>query len=408
MSAFPVPRVARRLVLLLLLVCARTASAQYVPTTEDDPVAKAPLRFGALALDPTFSLQNIGVDSNVFNATDNEQSDFTFTGRSGSDVWLRTGRGLLSLNGWLEYVYYKDFPTERSFNSFGKAQYEWRFNRLRPYGSGSYLDTRERPGWEIDERVRRFEREYHAGTDFKVASKTTLRVDFRHLDYEFADDEVVDGRPINERLNRTQKAIDFSWRQRLTALTTWVVRASREEERFHIEEFRNSATFRINTGFELGQLALIRGTAVVGYRHLQPANGGVFPEFAGFTSDINVTYTAPTNTRLNGIFNRDVQYSYDVRTPYYVQTTWTGTLTHRVVGRWDVQVTGGRDRLGYEAISSRDARTDYVDRIGGGIGYTFGQEMRVSADVQQYLRSSLIESREYKNLRAGISVTYGY
>ena len=129
------------------------AAAQNVPTTAEDPVAKAPIRFGALALDPTFSIQNIGIDSNVFNTTDNEQSDFTLTGRSGSDIWLRTGRGLVSVNGWLEYAYYQDFASERSFNSSVKGQYEWRFNRLRPYASGAYLDTRERPGYEIDERV---------------------------------------------------------------------------------------------------------------------------------------------------------------------------------------------------------------------------------------------------------------
>jgi hypothetical protein len=400
--------VIRLFVLFVLVMAARPASAQYVPTTEDDPVAKAPFRFGALALDPNFTLQNIGVDTNVFNASEDPQSDFTMTTRGGTDMWLRTGRGLLSASGWLEYAYYQDFPSERSFNSYGKGQYEWRFNRLRPYASGSYLDTRERPGYEIDERVRRYEADFHAGTDFKVAPKTTLRLDFRRLDYEFADDEIVDGRPIDQRLNRTLEAADFSWRQRLTALTTWVVRAAREQERFHTETFRNSETFRFNTGFELAQFALIRGSAIVGYRHLYPADGGLFPEFSGFTSNINVSYTAPTNTRLTAVFNRDVQYSYDIRTPYYLQTTWTGTLTHRVVGRWDIQVTGGRDRLAYQALSERDARTDYVGRVGGGVGYTVGNDMRVSFDVQSFYRSSLIEAREYGNLRAGLSVTYGY
>jgi hypothetical protein len=120
-----------------------------------------------------------------------------------------------------------------------------------------------------------------------------------------------------------------------------------------------------------------------------------------------VAYTAPTQTRLNVIFNRDLQYSYENLTPYYVQTQWSGSVTHRVVGRWDVQLTGGRDRLAYEGLAGIEARTDHVGRYGGGVGYNIGEGLRVGFDVQSFYRSSPVPSREYGNLRAGLSVTYG-
>ena len=392
---------------IVLAAIAMPAYAQNVPAAADNPIAEAPVRFGPIGIAPHFTLQNVGVDSNVFNTTDNEQSDFTFTGRSGADLWMRTGRGLVTADGWVEYVFFQDFDTERAFNRQAKLQYEWRFNRLRPYASGATLDSRERPGWEIDERVRRYENEFHAGTDFRVAPKTTIRVDLEQLDLEFEDDESLGGRRYDRSLNRTLKSAELSYRQQLTALTTWVARVTREQERFDFESLRNSDTFRATTGFELGRFALIRGTALVGYRKLSTADGGTFPEFSGFTSNVNVNYTAPTQTRFNAIFNRDIQYSYDNLTPYYVLTQWTGTLTHRVVGRWDVQVTGGRDHLAYQALAAIDERTDSIGRYGGGVGYTIGEGLRVGFDVQSFYRSSPIRSREYGNVRAGLSVTYG-
>ena len=400
-------RVNGLLTLLVLVATTLPAYGQNVPAAADNPIAEAPVRFGPIGIAPRFSVQNIGVDTNVFNTTENEQSDFTFTGRSGAAVWMRTGRGLLSADAWFEYVFFQDFASERAFNRYGKAQYEWRFNRLRPYASGSMLDSRERPGWEIDERVRRYENEIHAGTDYRVAPKTTVRLDLKQVDYEFEEDESLGGRRYDRSLNRTAKSAELSYRQQLTALTTWVARVTREQERFDFETLRNSDTFRATTGFELGRFALIRGTALVGYRKLSTADGGTFPEFSGFTSNVNVSYTAPTQTRFNAVVNRDIQYSYDNLTPYYVLTQFNGTLTHRVVGRWDVQVTGGRDLLAYQALAAADERTDSIGRYGGGIGYTVGEGLRIGFDVQSFYRSSPIRSREYGNLRAGLSVTYG-
>lgn len=387
--------------------CSTTAYAQQVPPT-DDPVANAPIHLGAIAIDPRFGLQNVGVDTNVFNAVSSPQRDFTFTVVPGTQVFVRTGKGLLTLDGNLEFVYFNEFDTERSVNSSVFGQYELRWNRLRPYMSGRSNNTRQRPGFEIDARARHYETEFHAGTDFRIASKTTLRIDLRRLKYSFDGDEVFNERPLSQELNRTLNAVDIAWTQRLTALTTWVTRYTRESERFEFEDLRNSNSFRVNTGFELGRFALIRGSAFAGFRKLTAAAGGLLPQFSGITADVNVSYTAPSQTRLGAAVERDVEYSYERTTPYYIQTGWTATLTQRVIGHWDVQLTGGRDRLSYQAIDLRNARKDFIGRFGGGVGYTIGDQARAAFDVQSFYRSSDIAQREYGGIRAGLSVTYGY
>jgi hypothetical protein len=380
-------------ILMCSVSCSIPAYAQQVPT--DDPVATAPIRIGMIALDPRIGISNVGFDTNVFNSTTEARSDFTFTVAPGTALWMRTGKGLLTLDGGVEYVYFNEFDSERSFNSNVLGQYELRFNRIRPYVSASSLNTRQRPGYEIDARARHYETEFHGGTDVRVASKSTVRFDYRHLDYSFKGDEVFNGRPLSDELNRTLKAGELSWRQRLTALTTWVTRFTRESERFEFEDVRNSDSLRFTSGFELGRFALIRGSAFAGYRKLSPADGGILPEFAGLTAEVDVAYTMPTQTRLSVAVDRDVQYSYEQLTPYYVQTGWTATLTQRVTGRWDVQLYGGRDRLAYQAI-------------GGGIGYTIGDQVRAGFDVQSFYRSSDVPGREYGGIRSGVTVTYGY
>ncbi|MEO8680207.1 MAG: outer membrane beta-barrel protein [Vicinamibacterales bacterium] len=378
-----------------------------VPT--DDPVASAPVRIGVLGLKPRVGLTNFGWDTNVFNEVNDPKRDFTFAVKPGTELWLRTGKGLLSFEGDLELVYFNQYSTERAINSNAKGQYELRFNRIRPYASASTLNTKQRPGYEIDARARHYETDFHVGNDLKVASKSTVRLDFQHLDYSFAGDEVFNGRPLNQQLNRTLQGVSLGWRQRLTALTTWITTMSRESERFEFEDLRNNDSFRLSSGFELGRFALIRGRAFMGYRKLTAADGGLLPEFSGVTANADVAYTAPTQTRLGAIVSRDIQYSYENRTPYYVQTSWTATLTQSVTGRWDAQLTGGRDRLAYQFIvTSADARTDFVGRFGGGIGYSLGDQTRVSFDVTSFYRTSQIPGREYGSIRAGLSVTYGY
>jgi hypothetical protein len=277
---------------LLCVVSALTlcgvAAAQTQPQTpplidiaqrpSEDPVAEAPIRIGVLGLRPRFSLSNLGVDTNVFNSVDNPQSDFTFTASPVLDLWMRTQRGLLSINGQADFVYYNEFASERSINGSGAIGYEYRFNRLRPFVNFSAINARERPGYEIDVRARRFEDTVSLGVELRVASKSFLALSGRRLQLEFDGDAVFDGQPLNQTLNRTLEAVDLTWRQNLTALTTWIVRVSGEEERFEFEQRRNGDSARIQTGFELGRFALIRGRAIVGYRHLVGADGGILPE----------------------------------------------------------------------------------------------------------------------------------
>lgn len=179
-------------------------SAQPPP---NDPVAEAPIRLGVVGLAPRIALSNLGVDTNVFNSPFDPQRDFTMTGTPSIDVWLRTRRGLLSAHAGVDLVYFNRFASERSVNPRGMLTYEYRFNRVRPFVTVLGLDTRERPGYEIDICARRVETGPEAGLDLRVASKSCVTLSGRRRTVDYAGDAVFNGRPLNQALNRTLKGV---------------------------------------------------------------------------------------------------------------------------------------------------------------------------------------------------------
>jgi len=391
---------------ILTLVVVRAGLAQQ-PTP--DPVAEAPIRLGVFGFAPRIAVTNLGVDTNVFNTAENPQRDFTFTTGPTVDFWMRTQRGLLSVSGRLDFVYFGKFRSERSINGSGAINYMYRFNRLRPFVTFAGLNTRERPGYEIDVRARRFDNTLTAGADVVLTSKSFLQISARRQGVDYAGEAVFQGRPLNQLLNRRLQGVDLAWRQRLTPLTTWVVRGSGERERFEFTANRNGDSARVMTGFEMGRFALIRGTTFIGYRRLVGAHGGTIPDFSGVTADVNVSYTAPSQSRFSLQVARDVHYSYEEVTPYYVQTGWTAAVTQRITGKWDLQLLGGRDWLAYRgAPNVRGNRVDILNRVGGGLGYQVGTDTRLALDVISYQRQSEALARDYKTLRVGTSVTYGF
>jgi hypothetical protein len=390
---------------VFLMVAGRPAVAQ-----EPDPVATARIHLGPLGLNPGVGLANVGVDNNVFNETANPKRDFTFTIGPTLSVVMRTKRGLLTTDGHLDFVYFNTYKSERSVNGFSEATYAYAFNRLKPFASFSALDTRERPGYEIDARVRRFENTLHAGLDARVAGRSNVQLGFRRQTVNYAGNAYFLNRRLEDVLNRTLSAVDADWRLRLTPLTTLLVSGSREQERFTFSPVRNSNSFRLRTGLDLGLLALIRGTAMIGYRRLTPSAGGTLPQFSGVTADVNVSYTAPTQTRLSTIVSRDIQYSYDVLSPYYVQTSWTIGLTQRVIGKWEARLSGGQDRLAYRSTLSSTAipRVDRVDRLGAGVGYALSGGASAGFVVESFFRSSNQPGLRYQTIRSFGSVNYGF
>ncbi len=389
------------------MLSALPAEAQDPPS---DPSETARFRFGPVRFTPYLAITEVGTDTNVFNEADVARRDTTATLGPGVQYWLRAGRSRITAKSNVTYTWFKDFENQRSLNNAHEAKLEVPLSRITPFVDGRFQRGRVRPGYEIDTRAFRTDQSAGGGLDVALTSKTTFRLEGHRERLEYREDEFFLGGSLQETLSRRTNSVGVSWRQALTPLTTFVVQAAREDERFDFETVRDSTGLRVVPGFEFDPFALIAGKVFVGFRTFETPSPAV-PDFTGLVADVEANYRARA-TRFDVKLQRDVEYSAEVREPYYLLTDVGLRITQKITLRWDVVANLGRQWLAYRQVEDSltgtgAARTDTGSRVGGGVGYSFGQSLRVGVDVDYYQRSSTRFVRDYDGLRVGGSFTYG-
>jgi putative beta-barrel porin BBP2 len=404
-----------RIILVLVFLAAlrpQIAAAQQAPTGEPDP-ARVRLTIGPLLVNPTISLTNLGVDNNVFNEADqqNPKQDFTVTVTPAADFWLRFGPTWLSAQIKEDLVWYQEFESERSANTTYAGNWRVPFNRLVLRFGGSYLNTHDRPGYEIDARVRRTELGYNGGVELRALAKTSLLVYASRLKVDYDDNATYQGANLQNQLNRLSTTFGGGVKYQATPLTTLSFTASRLEDRFEFSPLRDSNSNTVALLFNFDPVALIKGSASIGYRDFKPVVPGL-EAFDGFTTSVDLSYTLLSMTRFGVKGTRDVQYSFDVNQPYYLLSGVDLSIAQQVFGPFDIVGRVGRQKLAYRdragaAVAVSD-RIDYVDSYGGSIGYHIGPELRAAFNVDHYNRVTEVTLNSYDNLRFGFSLTYGF
>ena len=156
--------------------------------------------------------------------------------------------------------------------------------------------------------------------------------------------------------------------------------------------------------------AVIKGTARIGYRDFVPLDPTV-PGYQGGTAAVDLSYVLQGSTKLGVQVGRDVQYSFDVNQPYYLQTGISGSIAQQIYGPLDVVARAGTQHLSYRdragATVDVAGRTDDVRTLGVGVGYHVGSELRIGFNVDRSRRDTDLAGRRYEGYRAGMSVTYG-
>lgn len=399
-----------RIFVVALVLITGFASAAWAQS-QPDPWEQMRFRTGPIAWTPTIQMKNVGIDTNVFNAVENPQQDFTFTAGPQVDWWLRAGNIRLHGTNGADAVYFSKFESERGINQSHKLTVEYRLNRIRPYVSGSFLDTKDRPGYEIDARARHTESEVRGGVVVRFTAKTRIDLAGFQRQYEFTGDDQFSGTYLAEILNRKTTGGSGTLLFSLTPLTTLTLLGEVGEERFANEPVRDNSSSRIMPGVELSPDALLKGTARVGYRKLTMTSPTI-PDFQGLVAAVNVSYVLLGRTRLTVTADRDAHFSYEVSRPYYVTTRLGGAVRQSLGKRFDLEARGGSQRNSYQhAAAAVESVADRVDKtviLGGGIGYTPSQASRFSLNVDYHRRRSPATNRDYDSLRAGLSVTYGF
>jgi hypothetical protein len=375
-----------------------------------DP-SKVRVRIGPLLMNPTIALNNMGVDNNVFNDATAPKQDFTVTLTPKTDLWLRMGRTWLKGTIKEDVVWFQKYTSERSANNTYTLKWNVPLNRLSASTSATWLKTRERPGFEIDSRSQRGQQAYSASAEIRALSKTFIGVRGDWSMVDFDKNALFRGTNLQEQLNRNARSVALTLRHQLTPLTSLTFNAGESEDRFDVSKARNSKTRAFDAGVTFDPFALIKGNVTFGYHDFQPASSDV-PGYQGSTMSVNLGYTLLGATRFGVQAIRDVQYSYDVNQPYYLLTGFSGSIAQQIFGPFDVVGRAGAERLEYRtragAVVLEPDRTDHVQSYGVGVGYHFGQSVRLGVDADHQRRTSPIPANHYKGMRYGTSLTYGF
>src|SRR5215510_9748140 len=392
---------------VLLLLCAPAGALG-----QSEPPSDVRMHLGPLFVNPTLALTNAGVDTNVFNdaTEDSPKEDFTLTFSPSTEAWLRIGRSWLNASLREDFVYYQKYANQRSVNSSYKATWQIPLTRVSFIPTLSFLDTRERPGFEVDARAQRTEMGYGGSIEIRALSKTFFVMHANRQSIDFAADAVFLGTSLHDELTRTLTVEDVDIRHELTPLTSLTLGAAREQDRFEFSPLRDADSTSFTVGVKFDPAALIKGGATVGYRDFKPLDGSL-DGFKGTTVAADLSYVLLGITKFAVKGTRDIQYSYDIDQPYYLQTGIDLEVSQQIAGPFDAVVRGGRARLDYRdragAVVAVSNRVDTIDTSGGGFGYHIGRDMRIGVNIDQYERLSPLIGRQYKGLRYGIAVTYG-
>lgn len=397
-----------RLVALAVVCLGMTAPALQAQE-QVDPYDATRFHLGPLGITPSIALSNLGTDSNVFNEFGAPKKDTTAAVGPAAQVVLRAGRSRLVGTSSGQYLYFKTYDNQRSWNTSLDGTWRFPLARITPFVLGTRTSTKDRPGYEIDSRARRDDRVVGVGSDVRLSAKTTLVLTGKRSWFKYADTEQFLGVNLAARLNRRSDTEEMQARISLTPLTTFVVRAMAAQDRFDGAVERNTDSYSVMPGFELRPQALISGEAFVGVRRFTTLNGSV-PDFTGLVASVKTKYTAgATRVALN--VTRDLVFSYLAEQPYYALLDGGVEITERITSGWDVVVRGSRQTMAYRNVETAIPLPDRTDRswmAGGGIGYRVGGTVRLGFDANYYQRTvDQFETRNYTGLRLGASVSYG-
>jgi len=400
---------------ILLAGCVAASLALPQLTFAQDATAEAgaaKIHFGPLGLSPTLTVGNIGVDTNVFNTSTDPTRDFTVSFLPATGEWLPVGPLLLSGKTGVPLTYFQKSTTQRSvgFEQDGRAALN--LVHFTPYVAATYASTYNQPSAEITVRVQQVTTSATAGARFKLGSSTSLDASYVTGSVRLPD-VVVFGADLGQQLDRNVTSFNATFRMVLTPLTTFAVKSTLERDRFISAAVRNTNSLSFVPGFEFKPDARLSGRLYVGVKGVRPLDPLV-PPLTGLVASAALSWLARDTTRIDGMVDRDVDYSIDESTPLFLATAVNLSVTQILVGHVDALGRIGRTLLNYQNIlSSAGAvplagRTDRTNTVGSGLGYRFRIDARVGFEADYVRRVSALDGLSYSGWQFGGTVTYGF
>ena len=375
------------------------------------PREAAQLVFGPLSIYPSLQILDAGVDENVFNDGSEPQRDYTATIASRILAVVRLGSNELLFQTGNDYVWFREFASERSNN----AQYSVRFNlsasRFKPFIGAERVRTRARRSPEIDARARRIDRTLTGGLGFELSPRTALTASVRFDGASYADGEQYRGIALDDALNRTGRGGDAGVRYAITPLTTVAVTAGYEEQRFERSSLRNVKRYTVGPTLEFSPEAAIRGRMVTSLELFKPEDPSL-AERKGLAYQGLINWALYGRTMFELGAGRNISYSYLDTEPFYLLTNARLTVTQPLAARFEVYSSLDWQHMAYRwrrgAALAESDRVDTIREAGVGVGIRLGPTFHLRVGVDKTRRRSIEDPlQNFNRTRILSTVTMG-
>ena len=385
----------------VLLAAGPNAHAQ--PESQEDFRSEATRRAGPLYLKPSFRLEQLGFESNVFYEPD-PKPDFVVAAAPRVDAWLplyRDAHLAATVIGSTDW--YAEHAGERAINPEIQSRIVLPWRRLALRAGGSYLRTRRRPDFEIDVRSDRFRQDLHGGIAVQVLSRLWLDLEARQREVAFSGDAFLEGTYLSETLNRKERGGVAALRWRPTVLTTLLVESEWREVRFLRSPERDSDNLIVTVGADFHPRALISGSGRVGVRRFE-ARGRAVSDISAVVARADLSFRIAGRTAVTFSAERDINYSFERASPYYVLENYGLALTRRLGRAFDLTGRVARDRYDYRTAGrGRDIRWNAISEF----GWRLNPEVRAGFQLG-YVRShsTTRAHRRYRGIVFGLLLNY--
>jgi hypothetical protein len=398
---------AKALGVLAALLVATSAGAQAEPPTAAAPPAgSTPLSLGRVQVYPSIIIQDVGVDSNVYNRPDGRE-DFTYTVAPKLMGAMQIGGASLTTNGGLGFTYFQRTKDQQAVNSDASGLIQVRSGRVRPAAEVAFARRRQRSG-DIDIRALSVATSGRAGLDVGISGVTSFTgwVSRSRLVYE--QGASFAGVDLAEQLSRTSTTVASGLRFDVTPLTSLVVAAEVERTTFDDALLRDYRGYRVAPTVRFGEGAIMQGRVSAGFRDFRPESS-LLPRYRGVVASADVHFAVHGTTRFDVSAARDVVTSFDELQPYYLDSTSALRVTQRIGGPFEAIALGEVRRFGYLARldAGVPARVERIRTFGGGIGIRLDDSMRFTVTVDRQRRTNSLDAwRNYERSRVLASVEY--
>jgi hypothetical protein len=361
---------------------------------------------GPFAISPKFALTELGVDTNVFDESVNPKRDYVIGLAPSLRAFGRFGLTQVVVDSSTDITWYSKYKSERALGRALKGRADLLVSRIRASLGGGIVQTRQRPGLEIERRARRSEKEVWTGVGFEVSPLMTVYSSVHRSELEFQDNELFRGTDLAAALNRRTDSVEAGLSMRATPFTTLVVSGRNTADRFVTETRRNSDSQSARAELTFSRDAMIQGRAALGYRQFRPVDPSI-SRFRGLVSSAGLSFTGFWGGHMDFDASRDVNYSYDVSDGFYLGTTAITSYTQRLLGAFDVSGRYGIGLMDYGNRVGFESRRDKTATYAGGLGFNRTNGGRFGVTYEYEVRdSATLADRRYITRRVYGSYTH--